>query len=67
MRDPNVGDDVIEELMAKAKQHGEDSEPDHEVGDLQDLLRLLWRHANPHCRRYFLDDPKMEDIREMWL
>jgi hypothetical protein len=25
--------------IAAARQHGEDSEPDHEVGDLQDLLR----------------------------
>ena len=25
-----------------AKQHGLDSEPDHEVGDLQQFLRLAW-------------------------
>jgi hypothetical protein len=25
-------------IIDQAKQHGEDSEPDHEVGDLQDSL-----------------------------
>ena len=29
----------LESVLAAAKQHGKDSEPDHEVGDLQDCLR----------------------------
>ncbi len=33
---------VLESLLNLAKAHGEDSEPDHEVGDLQDLLRAVW-------------------------
>jgi len=33
----------VEYLITCAKSHGEASlEPDHEVGDLQDLLRLAW-------------------------
>lgn len=29
-------------IIAAAQRHGTDSEPDHEVGDLQDALRLCW-------------------------
>jgi hypothetical protein len=35
-------DNSIEALIQSAKQHGLDSEPDHEVGDLQQLVRLAW-------------------------
>jgi hypothetical protein len=32
--------DLYDEICANARRHGEDSsEPDHEVGDLQDALR----------------------------
>lgn len=33
---------LLEDILQAAKQHGEESEPDHEVGDLQDALRLAW-------------------------
>jgi hypothetical protein len=32
-------DELYEKVIASAKQHGEDSEPDHEVGDLQQALQ----------------------------
>lgn len=31
--------DVSERLIDSAEKHGKESEPDHEVGDLQDALR----------------------------
>lgn len=36
-----------------AKQHGEDSEPDHEVGDLQAFLTVAWSLMSPSQRREF--------------
>lgn len=36
-RDPRV-----ERILNAAQQHGQNSEPDHEVGDLQDVLRAAW-------------------------
>lgn len=33
---------AVEALITKAKEHGEDTEPDMEVGDLQDILRRCW-------------------------
>lgn len=32
-------DTLYQYIINKARQHGEDSDPDHEVGDLQDVLR----------------------------
>lgn len=37
----------IETLIEAARQHGLDSEPDHEVGDLQSLLRDCWEALDP--------------------
>lgn len=35
-------DHDIEHYISLAQQHGEDSDPDHEVGDLQTFLREAW-------------------------
>lgn len=32
----------VELVIEAAESHGESSEPDHEVGDLQDALRAAW-------------------------
>jgi hypothetical protein len=31
--------DIAERIIGSAEKHGKESEPDHEVGDLQDALR----------------------------
>ena len=36
-------DDAIEAAITVADWHGEDDDPDHTVGDLQDLLREAWK------------------------
>jgi hypothetical protein len=45
----------IEALLAAAQAHGEQSEPDHEVGDLQEILRACWAAMTPRARRQILD------------
>ncbi|MCE6959591.1 hypothetical protein LAZ40_11040 [Cereibacter sphaeroides] len=40
----------IETFIQAAKDHGSDSEPDHEVGDLQDMLRAAWEIMTPEQR-----------------
>lgn len=40
--EPPVQDAALESILLAAHQHGIDSEPDHEVGDLQDALRIAW-------------------------
>ena len=39
--------------LGAAEQHGEDSDPDHEVGDLQDWLRVAFTIMTPEQRRAF--------------
>jgi hypothetical protein len=36
----------VERLIDAARAHGELSEPDHEVGDLQEILRVCWQQLN---------------------
>ncbi len=43
-------DKNVETLIEGARLHGENSDPDHEVGDLQDLLRECWKLMAPSQR-----------------
>ena len=46
--DFEVDRDLIHQRISNgARQHGEESEPDHEVGDLQDVLRLTLARLTP--------------------
>lgn len=35
--------DLVEKVIELAAQHGEESEPQMEVGDLQEALRIAWK------------------------
>lgn len=57
----------IEKLILAAQHHGEDSEPDHEVGDLQELLRACWSTMTPKAKRAVFaacGDDMLEWLRE---
>ena len=43
----------IEYYIGAAQAHGEDSAPDHEVGDLQDFLRTAWSLMTSEQRHAF--------------
>ena len=51
----------VETYIAAARTHGEDSEPDHEVGDLQDFLRVAFRLMTPTQRSDFAADAQVQD------
>lgn len=55
---------VLEALLRIAKQHGEDSEPDHEVGDLQDLLRPMWKLLTPDQRNAFMASDEVRNVMQ---
>ncbi|WP_432263115.1 hypothetical protein [Cupriavidus sp. TMH.W2] len=46
-------DAMLERLIESAEQHGMDSEPQHQVGDLEDYLRAMWRLLTQEQRRHF--------------
>lgn len=37
-------DTLYKRIVKSAAEHGRDSEPDHEVGDLQDILYIALQH-----------------------
>ena len=51
----------IETYIKSAQQHGEDSEPDHEIGDLQVFLRAAFRHMSTGERHAFAADPEVAE------
>lgn len=55
---------LVETLIGHAKTHGEDSEPDHEVGDLQDMLRAAWSLMTPEQHRQMLCHPDVSNVVE---
>lgn len=48
-----ISEDVF---LAAAKMHGEESEPDHEAGDLQEFFRASYRLLNPEQRAHVAAD-----------
>ena len=44
---PTLQNQIVEALIKSAETHGLDSEPDHEVGDLQDYLRAAFTLLTP--------------------
>lgn len=54
--------DIDAEVFVKAAtKHGEDSEPDHEVGDLQDYFRAAFRLLTPEQKEAFLATAEVQD------
>lgn len=56
--------DILEKLLKAADQHGEDDDPDHTVGDLQDLLRKAWSIMSVGERQIFLASDEVEQVLE---
>lgn len=47
---------TVEDVLKAAHRHGQGDDPDHEVGDLQDALRLAWSLMTEKQRKAFLQD-----------
>jgi hypothetical protein len=52
----------VETVIQAARAHGEDSDPDHEVGDLQDALRVAWDVMTQLQRAQFMDDEQVKAV-----
>lgn len=52
----------IEFYRNAAKNHGQDSEPEHEVGDLQGFLRAIWTLTSQEQRHAFAKSPAVQMI-----
>ena len=43
-------DSLRDELLEAARRHGAESEPDHEVGDLEEIVFACWARLTPAQR-----------------
>jgi len=57
----------VETYIDAAKQHGLDSEPDHETGDLQTLLRSAWSVLTIEQKAEIRKDSEVRDILDIGL
>lgn len=57
---------MLDDFIKAATNHGRDSEPDHEVGDLQDMLRTAWKIMTPEQRIRFMNHETPAGIRSEW-
>lgn len=50
----NGSTEMLEVIFQSARKHGEESELEHEVGDLQDALQLAWQmlSKDQRCELY---------------
>lgn len=54
---------ILTSLLTAADNHGEDSgEPDHTIGDLQDLVKLMWALLTPSQRLEVLESDEVSDL-----
>jgi hypothetical protein len=60
----HTSDESCYVLLDCARNHGENSEPDHEVGDLADFLVSCWRVMNPEQRLKALSTPEAQLVLE---
>jgi hypothetical protein len=54
----------LRDLLGFATAHGEASEPDHEVGDLQDMLTVAWNLMTDSQKQQFFSSPEVEQVVE---
>jgi hypothetical protein len=54
------------ELIEAAKKHGEASEQEMEVGDLQVLVFAMWKLMTADQRAILIEDPEIKDVLQ-WL
>jgi len=56
----------IDKVIESAYRHGWLSEPDHEVGDLQEVVRGLWKLLTPTQRKTFASSQHWQTFIETW-
>lgn len=59
--------EAVEVCIRAAKQHGDDDDPDHEVGDLQDCLREMWVLLTPDQRNAYMSSESVIGRLELGL
>lgn len=56
----------IEKVLRAAAAHGEASDPDMRVGDLEEVARVCWSLLSSEARKQVLDSWQVKEVLE-WL
>jgi hypothetical protein len=56
----------LQRILDAARRHGEESDPDHETGDLIDVLRAVWPLVPPNQRRRVMKGERIAGLLEEW-
>ena len=56
---------LLDRLLDAAEAHGKESEPEHEAGDLRDILLSCWQRLSSAQRRAIYDEHR--DLVAEWL
>jgi hypothetical protein len=54
--------DFLQAILTAAENHGKAGDPDHEVGDLQDLAWVLWNALPAACRDSIKESEQWQDF-----
>lgn len=57
--------DLLDKLLAATEAHGDQSEPEHEVGDLRGIVSSCWKRLTPDQQREVFGEH--EDMVAEWL
>jgi len=55
---------TVSQALEAAKRHGECSDPDHEVGDLQDMVLVAYKLMTKEQREKFLNSNCVKGLIE---
>ena len=56
----------LSRLLRAAERHGSESDPDHEVGDLQDVLKAAFGCLTKYQRVKFMGSEAVKDLLDEW-
>jgi len=59
-------DQKLQAILDAAQTHGSESEPDHEVGDLQDALQAAWDLMSNEQRDQLMEQHEIKELLENW-
>lgn len=59
-------DEKLDRVLEAAQAHGEDDDPEHEVGDLQSVIHAMWAVLTDDQKERVFADNDVRDILECW-
>lgn len=56
----------LERVLEAAQAHGEEDDPEHEIGDLQGVIHAMWSVLTDDQKETVLAHDDVRDVLETW-